>query len=106
MCARNLQAGAYGIKFAARDRSNDSGLEVEEVSQYVASMAMMKKKELEQEREGQVRKLRQDLKEKMLPDITKGKCELLLDVTKGKCKLLPDITKGKCKLLPDIIKGK
>ena len=46
LSASNLQPGAYNVKSAARDR--DSGVEVEEVSQHVASIAMMKEKELEQ----------------------------------------------------------
>ena len=61
MSASNLQTGTYDIskseaeqlcsnQFVSRDRSSNSGVEVEEVSQYVASRATMRKKELEQER--------------------------------------------------------
>ena len=53
-----------------------------------------------------MRELRQDLKEKLLPDVTKGKCKLLPDVTKDKYKLLSDITKDKYKLLPNVTKAK
>ena len=40
-----------GDEFMVKEGSSDSGLETEEVSHYVASMAMMRMKELEQDRE-------------------------------------------------------
>ena len=54
LLARNFQPGAYGFMFAAKDRGSDSGVVMEEVSQHVASMAMMEKKDLEKEHEVEV----------------------------------------------------